>query len=113
MKNIDFNLTSNFQSGNLLFCYQGGNTSCCFQNEYCSNDYLKSVNGGMETKALTFLKDPDSYLRSKVEYLGYDSCHRIQGIDASICAKKCKKLAKSPAAKECKEKQGLFKCCIR
>ena len=113
MKNIDFNLTSNFQSGKLLFCYQGGNTSCCFQNEYCSNDYLKSVNGGMETKALTFLKDPDSYLRSKVEYLGYDSCHRIQGIDASICAKECKKLSKSPAAQECKEKQGLFKCCIR
>ena len=95
------------------YCQENGTTSCCFLNEKCSNDYYKSVHGGMETKAFNFLKDPKKYLKSMVETLGYNSCHRIDGIDASICAKDCERHEESDLAEKCKENGGLFKCCIR
>ena len=53
----------------------------------------------MEVKALNFLKNPQEYLQSIVELSGYDTCHRIQEIDASLCAKDCKKLSNSAFAR--------------
>ena len=46
--------------------------------------------------------------------MGYQTCHKLNSsLDASICAKDCERLEKQKFAKKCKDKGGLFKCCIR
>ena len=66
-----------------------------------------------EKKSEKFLEDPDFYVRSIAHYLNYDSCYKIDGIDASKCARDCDKLANTDFAKKCEKDNGLFKCCIR
>ena len=67
----------------------------------------------MEKKPELFLKAPGLYLKALAQEMAYDSCRRIDGVNASICATDCDKLAMSYFAKECKINGGLFKCCIR
>ena len=46
--------------------------------------------------------------------MGYQTCHELKSsLDASICAKDCERLKKEKFAKNCKNKGGLYKCCIR
>ena len=67
----------------------------------------------MYDKALYFMKHTKSFLSNWVDNLGYDTCHKIKGYDASVCAKDCKKQEDSKFAKKCKDDGGFFKCCIR
>ena len=67
----------------------------------------------MEKKSSAFLRYPEFYIRSIVDKLSYDSCHRIDGLDATTCAKDCEVFAKSEFAQECERDNGLFKCCIK
>ena len=67
----------------------------------------------MFNKALTFLKNPDKFLQTRIDNLGYDTCHRTKEYDAFECYKDCQNLEKSDFAKTCEKNGGLFKCCIR
>ena len=99
--------------GILLYCKEGGQTTCCVYAESCYDDYYKGVHGDLEKKSARFLKYPDYYINFMVEELSYDSCHRIDGLDATECARDCEKLAKTEFAQKCEQDNGLFKCCIR
>ena len=67
----------------------------------------------MEKQSEAFLKAPDLYIKKMVDGMKYDSCHRIDGTDASKCADDCKKASKSDFARNCAKNHGLYKCCIR
>ena len=46
--------------------------------------------------------------------MGYKTCHILKSsLDATICAKDCDTLRNKFFAKRCKERGGLYKCCIR
>ena len=46
--------------------------------------------------------------------MGYKTCHMLNSsLDATICAKDCDRLKKHKFAKDCKNRGGLYKCCIR
>ena len=64
-------------------------------------------------QAEAFLKNTGAYLKALVDGWGYDSCHKINGLDVLQCAKDCEVKADSKFAKKCAEDNGLFKCCIR
>ena len=66
----------------------------------------------MFNRSLTFLTNTKKFLKNTVK-LGYDTCHRTHGYDASPCYKDCKELQKQDFAKKCNQGGGLFKCCIR
>ena len=71
------------------------------------------MHGAKEVNSVKFLKNPKRYVDTIATEMGYDSCHRIDGLNASICAKNCEEAAKSDFAKDCKKEKGFFKCCIR
>ena len=46
--------------------------------------------------------------------MGYKTCHVLNSsLDATVCAKDCDRLKKQDFATKCRDKGGLFKCCIR
>ena len=46
--------------------------------------------------------------------MGYKTCHVLNSsLDATVCAKDCDHLKKQEFATNCKDKGGLYKCCIR
>ena len=46
--------------------------------------------------------------------MGYKTCHVLNSsLDATVCAKDCDHLKKEDFATKCKDKGGLYKCCIR
>ena len=59
-----------------------------------------------------WFKDPDAYI-AKEKALGYKTCHKIKGLDATQCAKDCERFKLSTFGTNCTSKGGLFKCCIR
>ena len=59
-----------------------------------------------------WFKDPDAFI-AKEKDLGYNTCLKIKGLDATECAKDCEKLEGEDFATKCKKNGGLFKCCIR
>ena len=63
-------------------------------------------------RSLRFLSNDDT-LKEYESNLGYDTCRKTKGYDASPCIKDCQRLEKSDFAKKCAEDGGLFKCCIR
>ena len=67
----------------------------------------------MLNKSINFLSDTNSFLKHQVQKLGYDTCHKIKEYDVKVCHDDCEKLKKEEFATECKEKGGLYKCCIR
>ena len=67
----------------------------------------------MEAKSKSFLEYPEDYINYMRRHYRYDTCHRINGLDASKCARDCERLAHSTFAKQCEMEKGLFKCCIR
>ena len=67
----------------------------------------------MLTKAEAFLQDSSAYVNTMVDDFGYDTCHKVEGLNASVCAKDCEELEKSDFANKCAEEEGVFKCCIR
>ena len=71
------------------------------------------MNDQMLINSHNFLTKTKEYLRNQTKINGYDTCHRIQNYNARKCDKDCKELEKSDFAKECRSKNGLFKCCIR
>ena len=74
---------------------------------------MKVVHGDLESKPIAMLRNPKIYLKHIKRELGYDSCHKIEGIDASRCAQDCEKWERSEFANKCARRNGLFKCCIR
>ena len=67
----------------------------------------------MFNKSLKFLKNTKKFLQTRIDKLGYDTCHQTKEYDAEECYKDCKKLEKSDFSKKCEKDGGLFKCCIR
>ena len=46
--------------------------------------------------------------------MGYKTCHILNSsLDATVCAEDCDHLKKQEFATNCKDKGGLYKCCIR
>ena len=46
--------------------------------------------------------------------MGYKACHVLNSsLNATVCAKDCDRLKKEDFATKCKDKGGLYKCCIR
>ena len=43
----------------------------------------------MSVRSVEYLKDPKKALSDMVEYLQHDTCHAINGYDASKCADDC------------------------
>ena len=52
----------------------------------------------MLNRSLAFLTNTKKFLKNTVK-LGYDTCHRTHGYDASPCYKDCKELQKQDFAK--------------
>ena len=100
------------QVGKLLYCYDRGRTSCCFEEEKCGGNWAK-INYKMTQEAVSFMKRPKAALDHFVNNLGYDSCHKTEDYDAEPCHQDCLVQEKSQFAKECRERGGLYKCCIR
>ena len=98
-------------AGVLLYCKNRGEITCCFRNESCNS--WTNQKATIYTKASDYLKNNTAYLNSLVQLSGYNSCHHLDSLDASICAKDCEKLEKGQFAKNCASNGGLFKCCIR
>ena len=67
----------------------------------------------MTQEAVSFMKRPKAALDHFVNNLGYDSCHKTKDYDAEPCHQDCLVQEKSKFANECREKGGLYKCCIR
>ena len=101
------------KTGDFLYCRNRGRTSCCFNKEKCSQN-MTVANDEMYDKALKYMSNPKKHLKKLVKDLGYETCHQIEGYDATQCQKDCDKLEKSEFAKDCAKKhKGVFKCCIR
>ena len=65
-------------------------------------------------KAKQYLTNRTEVLDKMVKVMGYKTCHPIDSLDATKCAEDCKSFEKMEfATKNCTEKGGLFKCCIR
>ena len=46
--------------------------------------------------------------------MGYKTCHVLNSsLDATVCAKDCDHQKKQDFATKCRDKGGLYKCCIR
>ena len=61
-----------------------------------------------------FLTDPEEFLDTQIRPMGYKPCHVLNSsLDATVCAKDCDQLKKQDFATKCKDKGGLYKCCIR
>ena len=67
----------------------------------------------MTRKAVGFMMNPQSFLTHLVQNAGYDTCRRTKEYDAEQCHQDCQELEKSNFAETCREKGGLYKCCIR
>ena len=97
--------------GKLMYCTSRGISNCCFSNHTCaSGDQFQNA---IYDKAKEYLQAKDVMLNHFVKSLGYKTCHLLDSLDASKCAKDCKKIEKSDFAKKCKSDGGFFKCCIR
>merc|ERR1712054_266521 len=100
------------KTGELLYCKKRGRTTCCFIDEECGKD-MTELNDMMFNKSLTFLNAPKKYVKTLVKDQGYDTCHLTKEYDAKRCERDCKMLERSQFAKDCRDQNGLFKCCIR
>ena len=99
------------EAGKLLYCKIRGTIQCCFKDHECDN--WNAMNDKIFIKAKEYLVNTSGFLDHQVKRLGYKTCHHLNSLDATKCAKDCKKLKKEKFAKECEAKGGLFKCCIR
>ena len=66
----------------------------------------------MLTSASNYMKDGIKYL-TDWEVRGHDFCMNGHWWDTSHCEGACEDWKDSDFAKKCREKGGLFKCCIR
>ena len=96
--------------GKLLYCKDRGQINCCFKDQKCAN--WLSINNEMAQKAKNFLENTTGFLDFQINKMGYKTCHRLESLDATKCAKDCEEQEKGKFAEKCKEKGGLFKCCI-
>ena len=52
--------------------------------------------------------------KKQVNSMGYKTCHALNSsLDSTVCAKDCERLKKHKFAKDCKDRGGLYRCCIR
>lgn len=98
--------------GELLYCRDRGRTSCCYHQEKCGGNWV-DINNNMEQKAVSFMRDGESFLGRLVRDSGYDSCHRTEGYEVEKCQEDCERRERSSFAKTCQAEGGLYKCCIR
>ena len=98
-------------AGSLLYCKGRGVITCCFKDQICNT--WSSIQSSIYTNAREYLTNKSDVLSSLVKSLGYETCHHLESLDATVCANDCKKLEKSDFASNCTSKGGLFKCCIR
>jgi len=97
--------------GKILFCKNRGVVTCCFTNETCQS--WQSIQKSIYRNAKKYLLNKEKVLGSLVKNFGYKTCHALDSLDASKCAKDCENLKTKQFAKNCTESGGLFKCCIR
>ena len=97
--------------GKLLYCKNRGVVICCFKDVKCETSENMNIN--ISVRAKEFLTNTTGFLDYKVNVAGYKTCHRLDSLDASICAKDCKKQEEEMFAEQCRDTGGLFKCCIR
>jgi len=98
-------------SGEMLYCKDRARTSCCFHKHECEGSWA-AISSQMGQKAEAYLTDKDEFFKT-MKSNGYKTCHPLGGYDASICHADCQEFEKSELADQCKQKGGLFKCCIR
>ena len=115
-KLCDFSIVENW--GDLMYCKKREFITCCFVKHKCFLWY--DQDDGMNIKvsmmighAKEYLKDAHAYLNTTIKPTGYKTCHPLDSLDVSKCAKDCEGLAKEAFAKNCTSNGGLFKCCIR
>merc|ERR1719369_539878 len=97
--------------GILLYCKKRGYLSCCFRNETCAT--WSNMRKSSYEKAKEYLTNRKNVLKNLINSVGYKTCYHIDSLDATKCAEDCKKMEKETFAKNCREKGGLFKCCVR
>ena len=97
--------------GKLLYCKNRGLIQCCFKDHQC--DTWASINNPASNPAKDFLGNISGFLDHQVKNMGYRTCHHLTSLDATKCAEDCEQQKKGKFAKQCQEKGGLFKCCIR
>ena len=68
---------------------------------------MTEANEQMLNNSISFLSDKKTYIKNLVDKLGYDTCHPIEGYDASVCEEDCKRLEKESFAKNCTANDGL------
>jgi len=98
--------------GDLLYCKNRGQTTCCFVNHECVGTW-KDISMRLIDTAEEYLTDKEGYLKNLQSTLGYHTCHPIEGYDASKCAEDCEAYKDTPLSRECEKKKGTLKCCIR
>ena len=98
-------------AGSLLYCKARGVITCCFKDQVCNT--WSSIQNSIYTTAKEYLTNKKDVLSSLIISSGYKTCHHLESLDATVCAKDCKKLEESDFASSCKSKGGLFKCCVR
>jgi len=99
------------KGGKLMYCRAEDKTTCCFTDYKCESKE-RSASKMLKT-ARKFLKDKRSLLKNFQKWYGYKTCYPIRGYDASRCAKDCENLKDTPLAEECRNRNGMLKCCIR
>jgi len=105
-------LTGVKQPGEMLFCQNRDVTTCCFHKDECQESWT-GINEEFTKIAVNYMTDKEKFLKNLSRTSGYKTCHPIDGLDASICAKDCEEFKKSDFAKFCADEDGLLKCCIR
>ena len=101
------------EPGKLLYCKNRGVIHCCFKDHKCETWATIYGDFNMFNKARDYLLNTTGFLDHQVKRLGYKTCHHLDSLDATKCADDCNEQRKGTFAKECEEKGGLFKCCIR
>lgn len=99
------------KAGKMYYCRQGSSANCCYYNHSCLESW-DDFNQGILRLPILFLTKTKESLK-EIQDSGYEKCHAIKGYDASECAKDCSKAANGEFAKQCAQKGGFFKCCVR
>jgi len=101
------------KAGDLLYCKNRGQTTCCFVNHQC-DQYMSDRIQEIPEQAVQFLKDKEGSLEHIRSAEGFHKCYPIDGYDATKCAEDCKNIVNdSPLAEECSKRNGFMNCCIR
>jgi len=98
--------------GSINHCMTEDTLICCAQSFECE-DHWDKISYEYPLQAIDFMESPENYLSNLTSAETYKTCHRIQGLDATVCQNDCESWNDGFLAKECRRRGGLLKCCIR